>query len=203
MASDDGGLGCLVTLTCAIASASAGVLAVGYFVDNILPFAHSSTPDTQRTPQQDIHVSSVTFDRDTIAKEIRDISVPFNNCSGTGEISQEYETSETLKHEYTLGTARSVNFAISILLVELQKEVSFGLEESETKKATTNIKVAARSNVEYIVTTREIWQKGIIHAEVNQENMQIPFEVRSNIDAVITGSKSLPCPTIQTQQIRE
>lgn len=152
------------------------------------------------TPQVSIEIL------DGMRPETREIKVeiiPQNNCGGTAEVENEESLSRSIAHTMEVGAGLEVNANGQIGFagtdVELGATIAgqLGYSYGSVQDISRSITVKARPGtyMEHRVQLQEIWQIGTAKIVANDQEIQVPFNFRSDFRVHLLNSRDKGCPS--------
>lgn len=125
------------------------------------------------------------------------ITVPINNCGGSGRVIQRYTQSQTFIHEYVSEVGGSVGIEAGVpwakLLVELQAKYGFEQGQVDSRTADTTLEVEPGTNQVFVIVWSEVWDSGTATVMAGNDRIEAPFRVKKDVIYSIDSQK-LACP---------
>jgi hypothetical protein len=132
--------------------------------------------------------------------EINKVTVPLDNCKSDQELKAPYARSQTFIHKYYEEKILSGGVQISLpvftwlkIVSELQSKYGFEDNQVSETKFAYYLTAAPHTYQYYVITWTEIWEKGIAYVVKNNQSLEAPFRVKTNVIYQIE-SETHPCP---------
>lgn len=142
-------------------------------------------------------VESVDYNTGTDNVIVNKLTVPINNCGGSGRVTQRYVQSQTFIHQYTaeMGGGVGVQFGLPWmqLLVELQGKYGFENGQIDSRTADTTLEVEPGTNQVFLIEWSEVWDTGVATMLISSDRVESPFRVKKDVIYRI-DSQRLECP---------
>lgn len=128
---------------------------------------------------------------------VNKVTVPLDNCKGNAPIHQHYTETQTYVHEIKGEVQAGASLKIpgniwSVLVPEVQAKLGFQNGQVNTKTVEYDMTANANSNVVYVITWQEVWDKGEGHISLGLENFLVPFRAKTNLIYSV-DSQNIPC----------
>jgi hypothetical protein len=165
--------------------------------DGTLIVALKDSPASAAPISSDIMVNNVNYAASSETVDLNKITVPINNCGGSSKISQKYIQTQTFVREYRAEAGVGIGLQIPLtvwlrLVPELQVKYGFQQGQIDTKTVEYDMAAEPGTNLVYLITWQEIWEKGMAQVTSGIDNVLVPFKVKSNVVYKI-DSQSLGC----------
>ncbi len=142
-------------------------------------------------------VESLSTDQTTENVILNKLTVPINNCGGSGRVTQRYTQSQTFIHEYVSEFGGSAGVEVGVpwakLLVELQAKYGFEQGQVDSRTADTTLEVEPGTNQVFIIVWSEVWDAGTATIMAGKDRIEAPFRVKKDVIYSIDSQK-LACP---------
>lgn len=142
-------------------------------------------------------VESLSTGQTTENVILNKLTVPINNCGGSGRITQRYTQSQTFIHEYVSEFGGSAGVEVGVpwakLIVELQAKYGFEQGQVDSRTADTTLDVEPGTNQIFVIVWSEVWDSGTATIMAGNDRIEAPFRVKKDVIYSIDSQK-LACP---------
>jgi hypothetical protein len=153
--------------------------------------------DTSSDDNVSSTVESLSTGQTTENVILNKLTVPINNCGGSGRVTQRYTQSQTFIHEYVSEFGGGIGVEVGVpwakLLVELQAKYGFEQGQVDSRTVDTTLEVERGTNQVFVIVWSEVWDSGTAAIMAGNDRIEAPFRVKKDVIYSIDSEK-LACP---------
>ena len=156
-------------------------------------------PNAQPAEAGQILVQAIRTRSETEELVVSRITIPLDNCGGSAPLEYEHTQTHTFMHEYSVGVGGGIGSEIGIpglpvsLIAELEAEYGFTQGEVSSRSISYHMSAEPGTNQVYVITWKEVWEKGEADIMVGGQPVTVDFEVRSDLIYQV-DSEARSCP---------
>lgn len=170
------------------------------FRNGLIIIAKEQSPPSDLGIDGEFAIQNIRSNLEIEKVEINKVTVPLDNCKSDQELKAPYVRSQTFVHKYYEEKILSGGVQVSIpvftwlkIVSELQSKYGFEDNQVSETKFAYYLTAAPRTYQYYVITWTEIWEKGVAYVVKNNQSLDVPFRVKTNVIYQVE-SETRPCP---------